>query len=66
MYTMTADEHFLIGVPKGYTNVCAIAGLSGHGFKMAPALGQMLADFATGKDWDHWNVDFCSPKRFGV
>lgn len=66
MYTMTADEHFLIGVPKGFTNVCAIAGLSGHGFKMAPALGQMLADFATGKDWDHWKVDFCSPKRFGV
>ncbi|KAL3934738.1 MAG: hypothetical protein SGARI_003257, partial [Bacillariaceae sp.] len=49
MYTMTEDEHFMIGVPKGMSNVCAVAGLSGHGFKMTPALGQMLADFATAK-----------------
>ena len=66
MYTMTEDENFMVGVPDGYTKVCAVAGLSGHGFKMAPALGQMLADFATGKGLDRWNAGFCSPKRFGV
>jgi sarcosine oxidase len=66
MYTMTSDEHFMIGVPKGYERVCVVAGLSGHGFKMVPALGQMLADFALGKGLDQWNASFCSPSRFGV
>ena len=66
MYTMTDDEHFIIGVPKGYQSVCTVAGLSGHGFKMVPALGQMLADFATGKGLESWQAEFCSPARFGL
>jgi sarcosine oxidase len=66
MYTQTVDDHFLIGVPKGYQKVCAVAGLSGHGFKLTPALGQMLADFGLGKGLDKWNAGFCSPSRFGV
>lgn len=68
MYTMTPDEHFIIGVPKGYTRVCAVAGLSGHGFKMTPALGQMLADFACDgkKGLEKWKADFCEPSRFGL
>lgn len=74
MYTMTSDEHFLIGTPSGMGNVCAVAGLSGHGFKMAPALGQMLADFAIAADKgerqsmlnEKWKAGFCSPSRFGV
>jgi sarcosine oxidase len=66
VYTMTPDDHFMIGVPKEYTRVCAVAGLSGHGFKMTPALGQMLADFALGKGLASWNAEFCSPSRFGV
>jgi glycine/D-amino acid oxidase-like deaminating enzyme len=64
MYTMTKDEHFVIGPPKGHQRICAVAGLSGHGFKMAPALSQMLADFATGKGLDSWKADFCLPSRF--
>jgi glycine/D-amino acid oxidase-like deaminating enzyme len=66
MYTMTKDEHFVIGPPKNHQRICAVAGLSGHGFKMAPALGQMLSDFASGKGLDSWNADFCSPSRFGA
>eukprot|EP00934_Nitzschia_sp_Nitz4_P006553 Nitzschia sp. Nitz4//scaffold5_size260463//57164//58411//NITZ4_000956-RA/size260463-processed-gene-0.59-mRNA-1//1//CDS//3329555262//6543//frame0 len=65
MYTMSMDGHFVIGIPKGYSNICTVAGLSGHGFKMVPALGQMLADFANGKGLAHWNAEFCSPDRFG-
>jgi sarcosine oxidase len=65
MYTMTPDGHFLLGKPKGYDNVYAAAGLSGHGFKMVPSLGQALVDMAfLGKvDFD---VEFLSPSRFGV
>jgi len=66
MYTMTKDDHFIIGVPGGYSRTCVVAGLSGHGFKMVPALGQMLADFALGRGLESWHVGFCSPTRFGV
>jgi hypothetical protein len=63
MYTMTPDKHFVIGeVSK---NVFGVAGLSGHGFKMTPTLGQIMADYAFGRDVSSkWNTDFCSPNRF--
>jgi sarcosine oxidase len=64
MYTMTPDDNFIIGVPNGFQSVFGVGGLSGHGFKMVPALGQMLAEFALGHDLDHWKADFCSPLRF--
>jgi sarcosine oxidase len=71
-YTMTADTHFMIGTPAEFASkrVFAIAGLSGHGFKMAPALGQMMADFVYhGPDFvsNHWKThEICSPVRFDV
>jgi sarcosine oxidase len=46
MYTMTPDENFVIG---GYPEIanCTIAcGFSGHGFKFAPVVGEVLADLA--------------------
>jgi sarcosine oxidase len=64
MYTMTPDKNYMIGSPS--PGVFCVAGLSGHGFKMAPALGQMLADFALGADMSNWQLDFCSPSRFGL
>jgi len=71
LYTVSPDHHFIIGVPEMYStanNVFAVAGLSGHGFKMTPALGQMMADFALGGDTgtETWQAGFCSPRRFGV
>jgi sarcosine oxidase len=66
LYTMTADTHYMIGKPAGYQSVFCVAGLSGHGFKNTPALGQMMADFALGNDTTKWKMDFCSPTRFGV
>jgi sarcosine oxidase len=66
IYTMTPDSHFMIGTPQDSESVFCVAGLSGHGFKMTPTLGQMMADFALGKDLQPWQLDFCSPRRFGV
>jgi sarcosine oxidase len=60
-YTMTKDQHFILGTPQDQKNVFAVSGLSGHGYKMAPALGQMMT-----KDMTQWNMEFCSPARFGV
>ena len=65
-YTMTKDAHFMLGTPQGHENVFCVAGLSGHGYKQAPALGQMMVDYALGKDMSKWNLDFCDPRRFGV
>jgi monomeric sarcosine oxidase len=43
MYTMTPDGHFLVGKLEGYQHLYIGAGLSGHGFKLVPALGEALA-----------------------
>jgi sarcosine oxidase len=72
MYTNSPDEHFLVGQPKGFKQIVAAAGLSGHGFKMVPALGRVLADLAVkrlGYDvGDAMQKDLCvkflGPTRF--
>jgi sarcosine oxidase len=63
LYTMTPDKHFVIG--EAAPNVFVVGGLSGHGYKMTPALGQIMADYAFGKDVAAiWQTSFCSPNRF--
>ena len=51
LYTMSPDGHFLLGRPSEYQRVVAVAGLSGHGFKMTPALGEMLCDLVLDEDF---------------
>lgn len=43
MYTNTPDEHFLIGLHPREPRVAIAAGFSGHGFKFAPVVGEILA-----------------------
>jgi len=66
LYTMSPDENFIVGPPAATKRIYAVAGLSGHGFKMTPALGQMMADWALQQDTSHWNADFVLPSRFGL
>ena len=47
LYTMTPDEHFIIDTHPHHQAVTLIAGLSGHGFKFASVLGEILADLST-------------------
>lgn len=63
LYTMTPDEHFLAGTRRGGTRTHFAAGLSGHGFKLSPALGDALADLALRGRTD-LPVGFLSPRRF--
>jgi len=63
MYTMSPDGHFLVDVHPEHANVVFAAGLSGHGFKFAPALGEALADLALGGRSD--GVGFLATGRFG-
>ena len=46
MYTMSTDEHFIMDRLPNDARVSFAAGLSGHGFKFAPVLGEALADLA--------------------
>jgi len=45
-YTTTPDRHFLIDVHPDHSRVCFAAGFSGHGFKFASVVGEILADLA--------------------
>lgn len=46
MYTVTRDGHFALGVHPEAPAVIVGAGFSGHGFKLAPVVGEILADLA--------------------
>lgn len=46
MYTLTTDRHFVIDLHPLHRNVAVAAGFSGHGFKFAPVVGEILADLA--------------------
>jgi sarcosine oxidase len=62
-YTLSPDEHFLIDRHPASDRVVFAAGLSGHGFKFASVLGEILADLAlTGGS--ALPIDFLSLRRF--
>ena len=44
IYTLTPDRHFLIDLHPQYPNVAVAGGFSGHGFKFAAVVGEILAD----------------------
>jgi sarcosine oxidase len=46
LYTLTPDRHFLIDVHPETPTVVLAAGFSGHGFKFAPVVGEIIADLA--------------------
>jgi sarcosine oxidase len=46
IYTLTPDRHFILDLHPDYPNVALAAGFSGHGFKFASVVGEILADLA--------------------
>jgi glycine/D-amino acid oxidase-like deaminating enzyme len=62
---MSPDENFLVGTRRDCTRTHFAAGLSGHGFKLAPALGDALVDLALRGRTD-LPVGFLAPDRFGT
>jgi sarcosine oxidase len=63
MYTVTPDRHFVIDVHPRYPQVSVACGFSGHGFKFAPTVGEVLADLAESGTTKH-NMELFSAKRF--
>jgi sarcosine oxidase len=65
MYTMTPDEHFVIGAHPQF-KACTIAcGFSGHGFKFSSVIGEILADLATRGSTSHPIALFSPLRAFG-
>ncbi len=50
---MTPDEHFIIDRHPHWENVYIAAGFSGHGFKFASVIGEVLADLAATGETAH-------------
>lgn len=46
MFTNTPDEHWVLDTLPGAPQVSVAAGFSGHGFKMASVIGEVMADLA--------------------
>lgn len=63
LYTMSPDGHFLVGTRRGSRRTHFAAGLSGHGFKVAPALGDALVDLAL-RGRTELPIGFLSAARF--
>jgi sarcosine oxidase len=64
---MSADTDFLLGLHPAFApraRVAVACGFSGHGFKFAPVVGEVLADLATEGRTER-PIGFLSPGRAG-
>lgn len=63
MITLSPDDQFVVGVSPTDPRIVVGGGDSGHAFKHAPALGELLARAALGED-QPVETDFIDPSRF--
>ncbi|HYM70122.1 MAG TPA: N-methyl-L-tryptophan oxidase [bacterium] len=63
MYTNTPDLNFVIGPHPAAPQCIVAAGFSGHGFKFASVVGEILADLATDGTTRH-SIGLFAPTRF--
>ena len=63
MYTNTPDEHFVLGLHPDHPQVSFASPCSGHGYKFATVIAEILADLATEGVTRH-PIEMFSPNRF--
>ena len=63
-YTLTPDSQALIGPLPGLENLLLVTGFSGHGFKLAPSVGEGVAQMLFGDPVSAFDPDFFAPGRF--
>jgi len=63
VYTVTPDEHFILDVHPEHNSVYLAAGFSGHGFKFAPVIGEIIADRLLDRS-AHFDLELFSIDRF--
>ena len=64
MYTLTPDKHFVIDLHPRFPQVAVACGFSGHGFKFASVVGEILADLAERGRTEH-PIGMFGAGRFG-
>jgi sarcosine oxidase len=62
-YTLTPDHHFVLGLHPEHAGVVIASPCSGHGYKFASVIGEVLADLAVDGVTRH-PIDLFSPLRF--
>lgn len=65
MYTLTPDEHFVLGSHPCDSRIVLAGGFSGHGFKFASVVGEVVADLLVDGGTSH-DIAFLSPQRFAA
>jgi len=63
MYTLTPDHHFVIGVHPHHPGVVIASPCSGHGYKFATVVGEILAELTVNGVTRH-PIELFSPSRF--
>jgi sarcosine oxidase len=63
MYTNTPDKNFILSRHPRHPQVFVGCGFSGHGFKFAGVIGQVLADLVI-QDSTSFDIAFLRPERF--
>lgn len=64
MYTNTPDLNFAISAHPSHPQIIVVAGFSGHGYKMASVVGEILTDLATGGSTSHPTDLFSAGRSF--
>ena len=65
LYTNTPDEEFIVDRHPAVDGVAFASACSGHGFKFAPVIGEMLADLVMGEA-PPWPVEAFGASRFAT
>jgi glycine/D-amino acid oxidase-like deaminating enzyme len=63
-YTLTPDAQALIGPVPGIAGLYVVSGFSGHGFKLAPSVGEGVAQMLFDEHVTAFHPDFFAPTRF--
>src|SRR6266540_2422505 len=64
MFTNTPDHHFIIDLHPSYPQVSFTSPCSGHGYKFASVIGEVMADLAERGETRH-NIELFRLDRFG-
>lgn len=65
IFTNTPDKHFILGTAPGRPRITVGVGFSGHGFKFASVVGEILADITLDGKTAH-EIDLFAPDRFAI
>jgi glycine/D-amino acid oxidase-like deaminating enzyme len=64
LYTVTPDAQAVIGPVASRPGLYVVSGFSGHGFKLAPSIGEGVAQMLAGEPVSAFEPELFDPGRF--